>query len=217
MSDSQFSATRNAHEERTNANHFFMAHEGGEAKKFRSATPLLYPVVTPMANLNNDWDSGTFVCSVAGVNTTVQFKTKGSQETYIDFSFMQKPYTFYVTKWSRNGLRTFLSLFIAYYGAGDRNQFATLREDEDGNNFYDYNDEQKKACLRQGINDIMITLGKIFAKHGRGILDYAVWYRETHLSENNYDLYITRICCHCVVHCNFIAPNAVFEIVRFSS
>lgn len=187
-------------------------------------SPLLSSFITftdvvDMSGLHTAWDEGSFRMTIADIHVDVQFRTLGNQETYIDFVFFQHSYSFHITKWSRSGINRFCDAFVQHYGKGENNKYGEEQADivTGEPTVVCRTVEQRKNCLRQAIRDVMETLGKIFIVHGRGVLDYAVWYRENKQDESNYDLYITRICCHCIVHSNFIAPNADYTIVRFSS
>lgn len=74
--------------------------------------------------------------------------------------------------------------------------------------------QQKKAAVFEACSDVMHCLDNFARNFQRDIVDYCVWYREEHTEENTYELHITRLTCHCVVHANILAPRAPYRLVR---
>jgi hypothetical protein len=54
-------------------------------------------------------------------------------------------------------------------------------------------------------------------KHGRSLLDYAVWYRDkrSNYSQSDYAEYITRQACNCIVQGELSASEVTFDLVHF--
>ena len=75
---------------------------------------------------------------------------------------------------------------------------------------------QKIEAIMQAIVDIFITINAILVKHQRGVLDYAIWYRERAGDADTYSKYITLVACHCIVHANLLVPTITWERVEFS-
>jgi hypothetical protein len=132
----------------------------------------------------------------------------------IDFVVHGKPYTFSVTKWSRNGMANFMRLFFSL--PRDTAVFGRLVLDEAGEAVSVPNTAQKTAAVIQACKEMLHTVGLFLENHGRAILDYAVWYRENHSEEDTYAQYITKIAAHCVVHSNFMAPSVQWPLVLFT-
>lgn len=78
---------------------------------------------------------------------------------------------------------------------------------------------QKAEAVVQACKDILMCVSQILAVHGRGVLDYAVWYRENKTEEDTYEDYtgITRLAVQCIVHTNFLAPSVTWEVVKFTA
>lgn len=146
---------------------------------------------------------------LGGVPVNVTVTIANSWQTVMDFVFSQRAYNFNVTTWSRRGLSTFLSKFLEHYQAEpDRGTLS-----EDGTPIVSY--EQKIAAVMQACRDIFTTIDMILTQHGRGMLDYAVWYRERHHERDTYADMITRVACNCIVHADMLAPQITWEVVRF--
>jgi hypothetical protein len=76
-------------------------------------------------------------------------------------------------------------------------------------------DEHRVAAVVQACKDVIHTLDRILAAYERSVLDYACWYREKHPETDTYSQLITLVCCHCIVHSDFLAPNLNYELVVF--
>ena len=48
-----------------------------------------------------------------------------------------------------------------------------------------------------------------------GGLDYVCWHREKHPETDTYAQLITLVCCHCIVHADFLAHNLNYELILF--
>lgn len=143
----------------------------------------------------------------------VRFVIQNDYETFAHFNFFGDPYAFDVTKWRARGLRNLMINFlenrnvpVASFGQLDNDGLPTQ-----------VTPDQKMCIVIQAMKDVLQTVSQILLKHGRGILDYAVWYRENGPNDAGtpYQKYITEIACHCIVHTSFIAPRVDWELVLF--
>lgn len=151
--------------------------------------------------------------NLSGTDVVAHVAIDRTYAATIDFLFYGKPYHFSVTKWSRGAFATFIKLFHqaaardpALYGTAIYDEFGDLVAPGP-------NGAQKLAAIVQGCKDVLECVGRILAAHGRGVLDYCVWYRENHREEDTYAKYIAKIASHNVVHANFLAPAIVWDVV----
>jgi len=108
----------------------------------------------------------------------------------------------------------FLGVFYgATSPARDPAVFGAVVYDAEGQLTAQPTQAQKFEAIVQACKDVLATLDRIFATHGRAVLDYAVWFRETHSSEATYPEYIAVLTCHNIVHSNFLAPGVVWAVV----
>jgi hypothetical protein len=152
---------------------------------------------------------------VGSLTVHATIRVENSYKTTIDFSVRERTYTFVVTRWQGSGFSKFFQLFheheprdAAMYGG------ITLYEDmpalKPGTGV-----EQKTNAVVKAAHDVLACLNKILLTHGRGVLDYAVWYREKHGRYDTYSAYITTVTCHCIVHTDFLAPAVRWDLVEF--
>ena len=126
-------------------------------------------------------------------------------EADINFVYAATQYTFCVTKWSRNGMRTFLGVFHDHADRdpdvfGDINGFIT--------------GSQKRNCVLRASIDVMVCLDKIATQIQASVLDYAVHYRERVGSYGTYSKYITTVTCHNIIHSHFSGANIPWPIIE---
>lgn len=145
----------------------------------------------------------------------VQLQIMSNYRAVATFTYSNRPYTFEVTKWSGQGLARFLPLALVC--RPDPN----LPMAADGT-IPAVSQQQRVAIVIQGARDVLATIDTILTRHGRGILDYAVWHRENATTadrfyglEGTYEAYVTLIACHAIVHMDFMAPNVQWAVVHF--
>jgi hypothetical protein len=150
--------------------------------------------------------------TMSGTSVVAHIVINQAYAATIDFVFFGKPYHFTVTKWSSRGLATFIRLFHAtardpaVYGVADYDEFGGLVDSGPTG-------AQKLAAVVQGCRDVLDCVSRILTTHGRGVLDYCVWYRETHKEEDMYPSFIAKIASHNIVHANFLAPAVHWDVV----
>ena len=151
--------------------------------------------------------------TVAGVVVVAEVRIERTYLASISFAYLGKAYTFTITKWSGRGFSNFLKLFFA---AEVRNvdRFGVLDLDAEGNITAAPSTEQKARVVLKACEDVMALFDRILVTHGRSVLDYAVWYRESGRGEETYKKYIARVACHCIVHTNFLAGGLAYDIVE---
>jgi hypothetical protein len=167
------------------------------------------------ADLNAVIKEGCFNCTVLNQVLAINYTIKATFEASLNFSMHGDAHSFFVTKWSKKGFSNFARAFFQW-GPRDEGMFGSMTIDDDGTpDFSKLTTQNKVAIVEQGLKDIMRCLNLIATKYKRSVIDYAVWYRERHDSYDAYDLYITLLACHLIVHTDFLAPDVVYDIVRF--
>jgi len=148
---------------------------------------------------------------VGGAPCGVDVNIQRSYAATIDFLYHGKPYTFNCTKWRAAGMARFLTVF--YATARDPATFGAVAYDPEGQLTAQPTQAQKFEAILQACKDVIGTLDLILTTHGRAVLDYAVWFRETHKAETTYSEYIAVMTCHNIVHSNFLAPGVTWAVV----
>ena len=157
--------------------------------------------------------TGTFTMAFLGRNTEFTYTVSLNYTVELEFTVAQIPYTFVMTRWSGRGMKKFLPLFFEREPR-DEQQFGSMVEDED-NIIYHMTTAQKTNVVIQASKDVLTTVNLIFDVHGKGLVDYCIWYREQYESYDTYAKYITLVCCHNVVHSLLIAPRVTWALVTF--
>ena len=154
-------------------------------------------------------------CDIGGVSARAQIRVENTYKTTIDFSVRERTYTFVITRWQSAGFSNFFQMFHAHQPR-EASVFGRVDfDDEDMPAFYASVEHKTHAVIRAS-EDIMRCLNLILSTHGRGVLDYAVWYREKHASYETYGKLITTLTCHCIVHADFLAPSVQWCLVEFA-
>lgn len=156
---------------------------------------------------------GTFVLDLLGRPTEFSYTVTRTYAVRLEFSIAGMPYTFDMTRWSGRGLRTFLPLFFEYT---ERNaaQFGTMEELEDGLVYHMTSDQKQNVAL-EAAKDVIRTVNIFFETHGRGLVDYCIWYGDKFESVDTYAKFITLVACHHVVHAGLSAPRISWTMVTF--
>lgn len=156
----------------------------------------------------------TFTSSVLGNTVRVDVRIAKTYRTSADFSVLGTAYTFTFDKWRCRQLTTFLHRFHAHAGR-DEATYGRVKENDEGSLAVCMDLQHKINAIMQAVRDVVTCLDQIGQEHKRGMLDYAVWYREKHREEGSYSELITRATCHCIVHSDFLAPNVAWNLVQF--
>ena len=151
---------------------------------------------------------------VCGAPSTVHVRIQNNYKASLDFGLHGSTYTFNITRWMGGGMSNFLTMFHAH-AVRDPVRFGTVVIGGDGTPTLNVDMTQKLAAVQQACSDILACLTKLTDIHKRAILDYAVWYREKHKEETTYSEFITLLTCHNIVHSDFMAPDARWEVVQF--
>jgi hypothetical protein len=154
-----------------------------------------------------------FDAVIGGVSCHIRVGIQHSFEATIDFIMLGKPYTFFATKWRARKFGEFLWRF--HETPRDPAVFGTLARDTKGILMSPGPTvAQKITAVVQACKDILVCVDRILATHGQAVLDYAVWYTDTHREEDSYSAYIAKVTCRCIVQNAFLAPNAHWELVQ---
>ena len=155
-------------------------------------------------------------CSIAVfVDISWTFKTR------CQFDYLNERYTFVLKAWASNGTKALVRFF---HDAANRDagQYGTLDRTKDlkKQELVLCADvlQQKRNIVQTAVEDIFLCLDKLYQKHRKHLLEYAVWYRDHYLNPdltNGYNEYITKLTCHSVVHSAFLASDTKFEFVEF--
>lgn len=148
-------------------------------------------------------------------NTSIMFRYTVSSSYVLraDFTLGGRTYTFNMSRWSGRGLSKFLTLFFEYKKR-DEKLHGILKVSKNGSEFL-MNSKQKLQVILQAARDVLTTIDLFYHVHGRGIVDYCIWYREAHESVETYAKYVTIVACHCVVHSELLAPQITWKLVTF--
>lgn len=160
-------------------------------------------------------DVGSFIHQLWGHHIEFAYTVRQDFSVTVGFSLTGKPYSFNLTRWKGPSAQAkFLNLFFKSKRR-DARTYGTTAIDEDGLPSYAMSEEQRIAAVVQASKDVIWTLDRIVHEFERSVLDYAVWYREKHPETNTYGELITLMCCHAIVHSDFMAPNISYPLVRF--
>jgi hypothetical protein len=124
------------------------------------------------------------------------------------FNFLGRSYSFVIKKWMGYGFTPFMSTMLREYNNG---VFGTL----DAVGTPTQTTEQRNAALTQAVRDVFLHLNQILRTHQRGVLEYAIWYRENRKSTDTYAQYIQLITCHCIAHSDFMHGLVRWEEIPF--
>lgn len=163
------------------------------------------------------WCQTAFVLPVRGYATSFSCTVHEDFRASICFSFFGKPYSFSCTRWKGTVAQTkFLTLFFdGYSRAPEMFGRMIIPVEEGGIATFDMNEDQRVAAVVQACKDVIFTLDLILSSYECSVLDYACWYREKHPETDTYSQLITLVCCHCIVHSDFLAPNISYELVVY--
>ena len=158
---------------------------------------------------------GSFFSSLLGSDIEFRYTVHQDWSASIGFTLFGKLYSFSCTRWKGVAAQTkFLGLFFRARERDSEVHGAVNVGENDLLNF-NINDEQRVAIIVQACRDVITTLHMILQNFERSVLDYAVWYREKHPETNTYGELITLVCCHCIVHTDFMSPNLMYDLIQF--
>eukprot|EP00835_Amoeboradix_gromovi_P003764 NODE_261_length_12589_cov_0.423139.p6 type:complete len:175 gc:universal NODE_261_length_12589_cov_0.423139:7187-7711(+) len=158
-------------------------------------------------------DTFTFRATIMDSNITVHVNLFNNYRVVMDFNWLNTLYNFDVNSWSGRGLTTLVTFFLNH-SPRDPNVFGSISP-VDGT--ISVTGQQKKDIILQACKDIFHVIDQVVEKHGRSLLDYAVWYRDKRANYNpsDYAQYITREACNCIVHGELLAPNVLYDLVQY--
>jgi len=135
-----------------------------------------------------------------GVNINVSVQIEDSYHTTIQFNYMTKRYTFFITEWGGQYISDVRNSFMEYYKGID-------------------NRDETRSIILQMSRDIFKTLEKILISYRRCIYGYALWYKglSSMRHKKTYVQRITLITCNCIVRYSFTSPVVQWDLVEFDS
>lgn len=159
--------------------------------------------------------SSQFIAHLSDNDVRFDYTVYQDYAMVVSFTLRSKAYSFNLTRWK--GARAqfkFLDSFHSFM-VRDETMFGSRIVEEDGIRF-DMSVEQRINAVVQGAIDVIFTLNKIVHAFERSVLDYAVWYREKRPQTDTYSQLITLMCCHSIVHSDFMAPGIAYPLVQFA-
>jgi len=154
-------------------------------------------------------NSQTLHVTLIGNQVEVEVQIQATYLTILNFTFLTHPYTFQISKWRARGQAKFYTLF--HEKVRNQNEFGCILDDGS----VQKTQQQKINTVIQAVREFFHCLDQILRAHQRSVIDYAVWYRERPMADENYSTYITLLVCHCIVHTNFMYPSATYELVEY--
>lgn len=159
-------------------------------------------------------EQDSFITRLNGVSVEVEYKIFFDLRTVCKFYFNGKSQLFEIKTWRRWtwwGFPNFVRKF--YQDHNDADRYGTILDGDIVNPSY----EQQLAIVKKAILDCFRYLDQLLSTQGRLIVDYAMWYRETHGEElNTYSDYIQIATCNCIIQSRFLAPNVAWVKVPFN-
>lgn len=127
----------------------------------------------------------------------------------MEFTVAKKVVHFSVERWAGASNDSFMRLFHAHeqreaaaFGSPD----ATASSD------------QRQAAVARACEDIMVVWRQICNSHGRGMLDYAVWYRDSRLASGyapkSYKDAVQLVTCEGIAQNLFVVPGLSHGVVN---
>lgn len=146
----------------------------------------------------------TLLDSTVDVEVTIN----NAKSAVAEFGFLNHLYTFTMTKWQGTGLNQFMKTLI--HASGDDRYGTVNRYGQVSST-----GAQRRAAVMKAVRDVFRHLDEIVRKNQRGVMDYAIWYRENHRLLESYADYIKLVTCHCIVHGDFMNNSVRYEEVPF--
>ena len=166
---------------------------------------------------------GSLRVTIGTVETEAKIKIKNDYEVRAEFKFMGITYVFVIKKWCKtqeqvkNASSTFnkFALLLMEKFSECSDMFGSIQESENGFQLQ-YTPAEIINIIKYGTNDVFVCAEQIILNYRRSLLDYCIYHREIGKCDT-YESYIHLVACHCLVHCNFHAPDVKFDIVEFAS
>lgn len=149
------------------------------------------------------------IVELAGFNVDAKIDVAIDCSARIQFTAGKKACDFTVGRWGGAGNDSFMRLFHAHEHR-DAATFGTGDEPA--------SPEQRQAAVARACEDIMVVWRQICNSHGRGALDYAVWYRDSRLAggyvPKSYKDAVQLVTCEGMAHCQFVVPGLSHGVIN---
>lgn len=146
----------------------------------------------------------TFI-ELAGHHVDARIHVKPDGSAQILFNVGKKHCNFDINRWA--GDKGFMLLFHAHESR-DAAVFGTVDQ---------MRLEQCCAAVARACEDVMVCFRQICNSHGRGALDYAVWYRDSRLGSGGtpktYKDYVQLVTCEAMAQNLFVIPGLAHGLI----
>ena len=155
-------------------------------------------------------NEGTFTVQLGDTSATVHYLTMKDNEFELraDFSYHGKRFEFIMSRWLEMGW----GLFLARFHQAHPGQAA-----EFGCSFPEFqvDPDQINAVVLASAKDVFAYINVLLRQLATKIVDYSIWYCNTHPEPSTYEEYIQLVACDCVVNSHFIAASSRWTVVPF--
>ena len=148
--------------------------------------------------------SFAFDVRVDGVPAHVECEVLTMGVVICNFSLGRRAYTFKLSKFSGGGQFAFTEKFLRVYSDGavygriiQKKETTTIHQTP----------AQKTAMLERTTRDVFACLSEIVSRHGREIINYAIWHRENVKDDDTYEWIVCYMTCCAIVHSDFMAGS----------
>ncbi len=142
----------------------------------------------------------------------VDLDIRGTYNVTASFVWLGNAYRFSVSKWSGQGFSGFVAKFHAHC-IRDPKLFGVWDME---NGMREINTEQRLNCVFEATSDVFKTIDLICTHHRRSLLEYATWFiTKARVDTSVYSDFITQIACEAIIETNLMAPNVIWEDIRF--
>lgn len=122
-----------------------------------------------------------------------------SLETIISFCFLDNCYSFNINKWTSQKFRKLYNI-SPYFTP--KNMILITKND-------------KYQIIFQAIKDLFCCLNQLVLTYPKSMADYAIYYKQNHKNIKNYNQYITKLTCNCIINSNFIINDFSNKLIEF--
>jgi len=156
-----------------------------------------------------------FDTRVDGVAVHVECEVLNMGVVICNFSVGRRAYSFRLSKFSGSGQMPFIAKFFDVYTDGATYGRLVRKKDIPDALLYQ-SPTQKIAMLERATRDVFVCLSDVVEKHGREIINYAIWHRENVKDDDTYGWTICYMTCCAVIHADFMAGAVRYDRVGFT-
>lgn len=156
-----------------------------------------------------------FDARIDGAATRVSCGVLPVGSVVCNFSVGRRAYEFRLTKCSGGGAYAFLSRFVQVYPDRETYGGFVRLDPDDVDLCIQQTPAQKLRMLERMARDVIACLSDIVGRHGREIVNYAIWYRENVRDDDTYSWLVCYMACCGIIHCNYMAGTVTYDRVGF--